>query len=412
MIHGKSGEELNTPSNADHRAWLRLDASQQLKFFQQSLTSDGRFASLNWDGTHQTGTTQELHTTTRMVHSYALGKAFGHLGSDDVIDAGMAALWNWHRDREHGGYAWSVDRTSIIDGQKLAYGHVFVLLAAASAKKADHPDADRLISDISSVLDRHFWDEDHGRFREEFGADWTPLSNYRGMNANMHGAEALLTAFEATGNEQYLERAGRILDYFTANIAPKNGWRIPEHYTEDWRVDPDYAGNPMFRPAGTTPGHSFEFGRLLIQHWDLVDRPETDALYRARQLIDQALSDAWLNEGGFCYTLDLIGDVAIKDRYWWPVTEAIGALSVCLNVVPADTDETWYTRLWDFAQTNFVDSDRGGWFPELSEKGKPVDGQFPGKPDIYHALQADLIALTGASSRLFTEVENMRSAKV
>ena len=196
--------------------------------------------------------------------------------------------------------------TTSLDGRKLAYGHVFVLLAGASAKMAGHPDADALISDVSATLDQHFWDDEHGLFIDEWNRDWTPFSTYRGMNANMHGVEAMLTAFEATGQEVFLNRAGRILDFFTRKIAPDHNWRLPEHYTADWQVDPTYAGDPMFRPAGTTPGHSFELGRLLLQYWDLIGRPEDSSPTHARRLIEQALTDAWdWERGGLAYTLDL-----------------------------------------------------------------------------------------------------------
>lgn len=394
----------NTPADPYHRAWLQNDARKQLSFFAQSLQQDGRFCALNWDGSPKADTSQELHSTSRMVHSFALGKAFGHEGADQVIDAGMAALWNWHRDSAHGGYCWQVDGARVTDGLKLAYGHVFVLLAAASAKKAEHPDADRLIDDITHVLDSNFWDDDCGRFREEYQQDWTSFSTYRGMNANMHGVEALLAAYEATGRQIYLTRAGLILDFFVGKVAKTHNWRIPEHYTEDWQIDPAYAGNPMFRPAGSTPGHSFELGRLVLQHWDLSGRPDTAAVDHAIRLISQALADAKLPDGGFCYTLDLEGHIDVRNRYWWPVTEALGALAVCLTMCPSKEFADWYTTLWNFAQSHLVDERIGGWFPELDDLGKPCENQFVGKPDIYHSLQANLLSLTNAPSRLFEAV--------
>ncbi len=394
-----------SPDGVEHLRWLQDNARRQLTFFEQSLRPDGRFCSLNWDGSPKPETAQELHTTSRMIHSFALGKALGHEGADKMIDAGMDALWNWHRDQDHGGCCWQVDGTAVVDGLKLAYGHVFVLLAAASAKKAGHLDADRLIEDVTSVLDAHYWDKDYCRFREEYQRDWTAFSSYRGMNANMHGVEALLTAYEATGEDTYLHRAGQILDFFVGVVAQQYDWRIPEHFTKDWQIDPTYAGNPMFRPAGSTPGHSFELGRLLIQHWDLSGKPDSDAVEHATNLISRALSDAWLPEGGFCYTLDLDGRVAVRDRYWWPVTEALGALAVCQNVCPSRSFTDWYTQIWTFAQDNFIDREHGGWFPELNAAGAPCETQFVGKPDIYHSLQADLLSLTKTPSRLFESLE-------
>jgi len=388
-----------------HRAWLGQDARRQLDFFRASLRKYGGFDVLEWDGAPRAGVQQELHVTTRLIHSYALGAAFGYGDTAAIIDAGMACLWTGHRDAMHGGYCWSIDGKTAVDASKLAYGHVFVLLAGASAKQSGHPDADRLIDDVTAVIDRHFWDDDRGLLREEFHGDWTRFSTYRGMNANMHGVEAMLAAFEATGRETYLRRAGRILDFFVGKIASTHQWRIPEHYTEEWQLDRNYAGNPMFRPMGTTPGHSLELGRLLIQHSDLSRRPQDQSLVQARSLIERALADAWLPDGGLCYTLDYSGHIAIRDRYWWPVAEAIGAISALQQIDPREEDEVWYRKLWRFAHDHLVDHRFGGWYPELDEGGKPVQKQFLGKPDIYHSLQADLLPLVGSPSRLISALK-------
>ena len=389
-----------------HRAYLLADARRQLSFFQTSLRPDGGFDQLDHDGSPLPRTAQELHATTRMVHSYVLGRAIGHEDADRIIDAGMEFIWTRHRDTEHGGYVWSTDGEGA-DDTKLAYGHVFVLLAAASAKNAGHPDADRLLSDVSEVIEKRYWDEEAGLLRDEFTRDWHPFSDYRGMNANMHGVEAMLAAFEATGERTWLTRAGRILDFFTARMAPAWNWRIPEHYTSNWQVDPSYAGNPTFRPAGTTPGHSLELGRLLLHHWDLSGRPETDAPRRARQLIERAVSDAWLPGGGLAYTLDLTGEIDMGDRFWWPVTEGIGAMAALLNADPEPQDEDAYRRFWRFADGSFVDHDRGGWAPEIDADGNPAGDQFQGKPDIYHALQADLYPLVPRLSRHQAALKDM-----
>jgi len=395
-----SGFWLDDPA---HRAFLAGDANRQFAFFQKSLRKDGGFYTLDHAGAPLPSDKQELHTTTRLVHSYALGHLWGFDGSAEIVDQGMRYLLDRHRDPDHGGYVWALEGDHVADGRKLAYGHVFVLLAGASALQAGHPDAAALIDDVSGVLDQHFWDEEPGLFRDEWNRDWTPFSTYRGMNANMHGVEALLTAFEATGRRQYLDRAGRILDFFFNRIAPDNCWRLPEHYTETWAVDRAYAGDPMFRPAGTTPGHSFELGRLLLQYWDLTGRPNDGAPSRARRVIEQALTDAWNDErGGFAYTLDFDGRVANPNRYWWPVTEAIGAIAVLLKLDRRASDEAWYRRLWTFADRHLIDHARGGWYPELDAADGLAETQFRGKPDIYHSIQAALFPLGPGLSRFAT----------
>ena len=384
-----------------HRRWLARDALRSLDFFRPSIRDDGGFHTLDVDGTRLASGVQELHTTTRLVHSFALGHLAGVPDCAGVIDAGMRYLVQGHRDAEFEGYLWARDGASIVDDRKLAYGHVFVLLAASSALMAGHPEADALILDATSNLDRHFWEEGPGLFADEWTREWLPFSDYRGLNANMHGVEALLAAFEATGHEVCLERAGRILDFFMGRIAPQHGWRLPEHYHADWTVDPSYSGNPMFRPPGTTPGHSFELSRLALQHWDLAGRPDSSAPDAARRVTMQALADGWddARGGGLVYTLDHDGTPAIRDRYWWPVTEAIGAVASLIKLDRTAEDEAWYRRLWTFADAHFVDHANGGWFHEIDGEGRPTATQFTGKPDIYHALQADLFPLAPGLSR-------------
>lgn len=391
--------------DATHRAWLTRDATRQLDFFRASLRSGPGFHTLAHDGTPLPDSVQELHTTTRLVHSYALGKLAGAPDCDAIIDKGMDYLWSHHRDTAHGGYLWSLDGDTPKEARKMAYGHVFVLLAASSAKLAGHPDADRLLADVAEVLDSRFWEEGPGRFADEFERDWTVFSDYRGMNANMHGVEALLAAHEVTGEGVYLDRAGRILDFFLHEMAPASGWRIPEHYTGDWKVDTAFHGDPMFRPAGSTPGHSFEMARLLLQYWDLRGRPEDGALDRARRIVDQAVEDAWdEGKGGLIYTLTLDGNPDIRARYWWPVTEAIGVLASLIKIDPRPQDEDWYRRMWHHADAHLVDHAHGGWFPELDAENRPTATIFHGKPDIYHALQADLFPLTDRLSHMAADL--------
>lgn len=107
---GPDQTSLSEPwqNNAQHHKWLLADALRQLAFFRKSLRPDGGFDVLGIDGTPLVAAAQELHTTTRLVHSYALGAVFGAPGCADMIDAGMRFLWTRHRDPDYGGYLWSV----------------------------------------------------------------------------------------------------------------------------------------------------------------------------------------------------------------------------------------------------------------------------------------------------------------
>lgn len=376
-----------------HRAWLRSRADELFGFFERaSVDPRGGFFVLDAKGHPLRGGPCELHTTTRLVHSFALGALMGRPGAETIVDHGLRHLWEGHRDPVHGGYFWATGGVGG-DRRKQAYGHAFVLLAAASAKVAGHPDADRLLADVSGVIEDRFWDEAAGAVREEFEADWTPFSDYRGQNSNMHLTEALMAAYEATGEADYLGMAERIAAAIIGTHARAAAWRVPEHFTSAWEVDHGYGGDPTFRPFGTTPGHSLEWARLLVQLWELLGRGPDWMPDAASGLFARAVAEGWHARGAFVYTLDAEGRPHVADRYWWPVCEGIGA-AAALGAIDADPGyEAWYRRIWDIAARLFIDHVEGGWHPQVGADDRPAARPFAGKPDIYHALQACLLPL-------------------
>ncbi len=382
-----------------HRRWLEDQADRLFAFYERaSLDPQGGFHTLDATGEPMPAQTERpLHQTSRMAHCAAIGVLIGRPGAYDLLDHAMASLWGKHRDSAHGGYFWSFDADGPRDRTKLAYGHGFVLLAASSAKCAGHPDADRLIADISEILDARFWEPGHGASAEEFREDWTPFSNYRGQNANMHLTEALMAAFEATGQGEYLARAESVADLILRRRAAAAGWRVPEHYRADWSVDPDYRGSDMFRPFGYTPGHALEWTRLALQLWALGDKRLAWLPEAAANLFDQAVAQGWDARGGLYYTLEYDGAPRVRDRLWWPICEGIGAAHFLRR-------ETWYRRFWDFAARRLIDPRNGGWHCQIDDTLAPIPGYFVGRPDIYHALQACLIPLYGTGGSLTKEI--------
>lgn len=392
-------------SLASHRRWLLDEAIAILDFFDgRSINPQGGFFDLDDAGApllRDGKSERQIHATTRMTHCFAIAALMGRPGADAMIDHGMRYLWQAHRDHQHGGYFWAVGDDGPIDASKQAYGHAFVLLAAASAKLAGHPDADRLLTDISSVLAERFWEQQHGAAAEEFTRDWQVFDQYRGQNSNMHLTEALMAAFEATGDGNYLGMAESIADLIIRRHAAAQGWHLPEHFTADWQVNRDYAASPMFRPAGTTPGHSLEWTRLLLQLWELGGRRLDWIPAAARNLFARATGDGWdERRGGFYYTLNWDASPRIADRYWWPCCEGIGAAAF-LNAIDGDDQyEVWYRKIWNFSARHFIDRPRGGWYPQLDAELRRNSGPFYGKPDIYHSLQACLIPLLPTSGSL------------
>lgn len=374
----------------DRPEWHLQQAEDLIAFFgRASVNPGGGFFSLDGAGNPIPEAPRELFATCRMIHCFAAASILGTNGAEAIVDHGMAYLTTAHQDPENGGYFWACDEDGATVDTKMAYGHAFVLLAAASAGAIGHAGAWGLHSNVMEALLLRFWDPEVGAMREEFTRDWTAFSNYRGQNSNMHMVEALMAAFETWNEARCLVMAEQIADLIINRHARAAGWVVIEHFDAQWQPNRDYEDDPMFRPGGTTPGHALEWARLCVQLWYLGGRRLEWLMEAATGLFAQATQTAWAEEGGFVYTLDFDNKVTISDRFWWPSCEGAAAASSLFKTTGDPFYAEWYARIWTVLEREFIDHEQGGWWPEAGQKSSV----FQGKPDIYHALQACLLPL-------------------
>lgn len=381
-----------------HRHWLHSEAIRLIDFYQYaSVDPRGGFYELEDDGTPRPIPDRNLFTTTRMVHQYSLAHLMGKPGAWALVDHGMEHLRGQLYDARHGGWFWAVSAQGPLDDSKQHYGHAFVLLAAASAMQAGHPDAAQLLSDAREVHDEHFWSDDDGAAREQYAVDWSELSTYRGQNGNMHLTEAYMAAYEATGDSLLLDRAERIADKLINRLTRSNDWRLAEHYTDTWEIDHSYNRDDaynLFRPYGSTTGHWLEWSRLLLQLWELRGRTPEWMPDAARTLFEKAVQEGWDAErGGFWFTVDWDGSPFNRDRYWWTVAEAIGAAAFLYKIDGDAEYERLYRMFWDYVDRYVIDHRQGSWFHQLDPENRPTRDPWFGKPDLYHSFQTCLIPL-------------------
>jgi sulfoquinovose isomerase len=99
-----------------HRIWLLDQASGLFDFFERhSINLAGGFFYLDDQGRPITqslssgaASSREIHSTTRMVHSFAIARLIGRPGAEAFIDHGMDFLWRGHCDTRDGGYYWGI----------------------------------------------------------------------------------------------------------------------------------------------------------------------------------------------------------------------------------------------------------------------------------------------------------------
>ena len=336
---------------------------------------------------------KHLVATCRYIVNFCIGAKYDDANKDEWLDAadhGVQFLREAHYDAETRGYHWLLDGTKPVEQRRVCYGHAFVLLAYARAAEAGIDGAEQYLDETYDLIIDHFWEPEYGLCKSEYDAEFETALSYRGQNANMHTCEAMLAAYEATEETQYLDRAQDIAHALTVTLAAEHDGLLWEHYTEGWDHDLEYnrdKPDDLFRPWGFQPGHHVEWAKLLA----ILDRyTDTDwALDRAEEMFDIAIDGGWDEEyGGFVYNFDFEKEPIVDDKYGWPVAEAIGGAAALYERTGDAAYLEWYNDLWAYAQEHLT-APGGNFYNKLTVDNEPyATGDGPESEPGYHPIGA------------------------
>lgn len=350
----------------------------------------GFFQHFRDDGSIYDRATRHLVSSTRFVFNYAMAaQRLGRASDLERVQHGLDYLTQRHRT-EH-GYAWVLNDEGVVDATNHAYGLAFVMVAGATALMAGVEDGRTVLNDGYDLLERHFWLPEQGLYADEASPDFSEIGAYRGQNANMHACEAMLWAFEATGEQRFLDRAGQLAENITLRQAKLAGGLIWEHYHADWSVDWDYNRDDpkhLFRPWGFQPGHQTEWSKLLL----ILHRhaPQDWHITRARELFDVAMVRSWDQQhGGIAYGFDPDGQICDGDKYFWVQAESFAAAWLLFKATGESHYRDWYQLIWQYSWNHMIDHRYGAWFRIRHPDNSPVDDlKSPAGKTDYHTMGA------------------------
>ena len=379
-----------------------------LDFYHPSIVdpSGGFFQNFMDDGSVFDHGQRHLVSSTRIVINYC--RAYELFDDEEYrrrARHGLQFVVDRHWDETRGGYSWTLDGAKPTDRTNHCYGLAFVLLMYSALRSANVVKNNGGIERTYELLESRFWLPGDGLYADEASSDWTKLSDYRGQNANMHACEALLAAFEATGDDGYLERAYGLAHKFAVELADRSDGLIWEHYTKELDIDWDYNRDDprnLYRPWGFQPGHQTEWTKLLLTLHE--HRPEDWMVTRAASLFDRAMEHAWDEQfGGIQYGFDPDFRICDDQKYFWVQAETIAAAARLAVVTGNRAYWDWYDRIWRYADRHMVDHQHGAWYRLLERDNTKVSNEksTAGAKCDYHTLGAcwDVLAAQRATSK-------------
>jgi mannose/cellobiose epimerase-like protein (N-acyl-D-glucosamine 2-epimerase family) len=75
----------------------------------------------------------------------------------------------------------------------------------------------------------------------------------------------------------------------------------------------------------------------------------------------------------------------------WTLAEGVNAAATLYAATGDERYAQWYQCFWNYIDEFVVDHTHGSWFHQLDAQNTVIGTVWPGKPDLYHALQATFI---------------------
>ncbi|MEO1745022.1 MAG: AGE family epimerase/isomerase [Pseudomonadota bacterium] len=339
------------------------------------LVHGGVHEALAFDGTPAPHLKKRLRVLPRQIYCFAHAAA---LGWDGMDDATLRALFGtlvstgWHE--EEGGFIhlYKPDGT-VKDPMRDTYDQCFVLLGCAWLHRSKGwPEARHWADKTLNWMDATLTDPVHGGYLENSDKDLP-----RRANPHMHFLEAMLAWYEATGEEDYLNRAAAMVNLFQTHFFDAATGSLTEFFAQDWTPD---------RSGRIEPGHHYEWAWLLLR---FNRHRETEGLVQqAKMLFATARAFGHhVATGAAADTMAPDGtDVSDRARCW-PQTEALKcAIEMEKLGVPGAT--ALRAQMVDVLFDHYLGQYQpGGWCDAINAEGDRVAADMPSST-FYHVFCA------------------------
>lgn len=351
----------------------------------------GFFERLNFSGTADTVAYKRLRVQARQIYVFAQAALIDPETLRRPLWRAAAAqgfdfLQNYWLGNDR-GWAQSVTvQGAPNDTAADTYDQAFVLLAAAWYLRATNDaKAQEIIARTLRFLDTRLACVTHGGYFEGLADTGELLAGpARRQNPHMHLLEAMLALYQATGDQDYLNRSRRLYELFRIRFFDSETGTLGEYFSVDWKILPGKQGQCV------EPGHHFEWVWLLHAYAGLAG----DATARdcAGALFEFATDHGIHPVSRLVYDeLNRSGVIIRGSHRLWPQTEALKAFIATAEYGPdagaRDAARQCISPAVDAIFDHYILPGSGIWNDQLNPKRQRVSNFVPAT-SLYHLFLA------------------------
>lgn len=273
-------------------------------------------------------------------------------------------------DREFGGVYWSVTRDGQpADTRKQIYGLAFCIYGLSEYyKMSKDPASLELAMQLYDAVEGHSFDNKTGGYFEAFARDWTALDDLRlsekddnekkTMNTHLHIIEAYANLYTITKNDLVKQQIIHLLQVFDEHIINKKNGHLNLFMDEDWQV----------KSSLISYGHDIEAAWLLQECAEIINEPfYVDQFKKWAIVLANAAAEGLDRDGALWYEYEPASDHLIKEKHWWPQTEAMVGFFNAWQLSGKEKYLDYVFNNWQFIQDHLKDKKKGEWFWGVNE---------------------------------------------
>ena len=275
-----------------------------------------------------------------------------------------AALLFHFKDKEYGGYYWSIQpKGDPLSMRKQIYGLAFVLYGLTEFYKI--APSTTLLNDCLDLfqwIEKYSFNPQNKGYLEAVARDGSPLDDMRlspkdrndplSMNTHLHILEAYTNLYRIWQGDFLKQQMENLIDIFLEKIISKSRHLIL-FFDENWQPTDDEISY----------GHDIEAAWLVLEAAEVVGYKVMETKQIAVE-IAHAAAKGLDTEGGLDY------EAHRKERHWWVQAEAMVGF---LNAYELSNDAHFLQKsiaCWDFTKRYFIDALNGEWFWGYTSEGR------------------------------------------
>jgi mannose/cellobiose epimerase-like protein (N-acyl-D-glucosamine 2-epimerase family) len=315
---------------------------------------------------------KRTRVTCRQGYAFAHGAVLGWTPGVALAERACAYLED-HARLEGGGWARLLTREGAVsDAAPDLYDLSFVLFALAWRYRAE-PD-ERSRGRANQVLDFI-----QANLQAPGGGYWPklPHAGVRLQNPHMHLTEACIAAYDAFGEQRFLDQARELIGLLRTRFF--DGRTLGERFGEDWSRLAGDEGSAL------EPGHHFEWTWILAQYQRLTGENVTREAQALTAFAEAQGVDA--RSGAVYDSVRDDGVVLKSSSRSWTNTERIKAHLALFELTGADPRKAVAQSVQLLFDRYLDVPTRGAWIDQFDGEGRPLAEVVPASI-LYHLFLA------------------------